>query len=74
MTNSYFMVNTSNSFNGWTGWPFTSWEVWWEGIAITGVSTVNNQQSAPFCVCLVAVGECCFLLVCDKLYVTNLYM
>jgi hypothetical protein len=45
MTNAYVKVNTDNSVNGWSNWPFSSTEYYWESFPIK-VRVWNTISSA----------------------------
>jgi len=34
MTNAWIKINTDNSVNGWSNWPFSSTEHYWESWVI----------------------------------------
>jgi hypothetical protein len=47
MTNAYVKVNTDNSVNGWSNWPFSSTEYYWESypIKVRAQDTINSAAA-----------------------------
>lgn len=48
MTDAYVKVNTDNSVNGWSNWPFSSTEYYWESFPIKVRAwniTINHIQT-----------------------------
>eukprot|EP00775_Hariotina_reticulata_P009208 gene9208-9375_t len=45
MSNSYFRINTTNTLNGWSGWPWSATENWSESWVIKGFEFYDTMTS-----------------------------
>lgn len=62
MSNSLFRINTTNSINGWSGWPWGSTEQFWNSFPIKVRGGRKHQRARASCLqhpCPAAAATCC---------------